>query len=402
MTRQHIIAAFSALALIAAAGLLTAGPINPPVGPIASTAKPLSEVEPRTAINAANTPGDATSLFRITQPGSYYLTGNITGVVGKQGIAIAASGVTLDLMGFDLAGVPAMGALDGVSTTVSGLTNIAVLNGSVRNWGDAGVDLTTLPATNCRVEGVHASGNGGSGINAGIASTVSNCSAYSNTFNGIFASTGCTITNCSVYQTTGNGNGITTGTGCTVSNCSAIQNTASGISTGTGCTVSNCSAAFNTGNGISTGLGCAVSNCSASSNILSGISAGSGGTVADCTDRFNAVDGILCNSNCTVRDNTCASNGNGAGTGAGIHVAGNDCRIEGNNCTGADRGIQVDFGSNIIIRNTCSNNGLNWVIAIGNSFGPIVIAATNSVAISGTGPQLSTLTTTDPNANFSY
>jgi hypothetical protein len=71
--------AITSTALLAASAILTAGPLGPPAGPVASSYKTLTEVEPRTAINAANTPGDATSLFKITQPGSYYLTGNITG-----------------------------------------------------------------------------------------------------------------------------------------------------------------------------------------------------------------------------------------------------------------------------------------------------------------------------------
>src|SRR4029079_13757973 len=132
-----------------------------PPGPVASTMKTLSEVEPRIAVNSINTPGDAASLFKITQPGSYYLTGNITGEVGKHGVEITASGVTLDLNGFDLVGVASMGNFDGVSTTVNNLANIAVINGSVRNWGDEGVDLGTFPytAVNCRVADVLASSN---------------------------------------------------------------------------------------------------------------------------------------------------------------------------------------------------------------------------------------------------
>src|SRR5438093_7800183 len=105
-TSVRTIASLSALALIAAAGVLYGGPLDPPAGPVTSTYKTLTEVEPRTAVNAVNTPGDFNSLFKISQPGSYYLTGNITGVASKHGIEIVASGVTLDLNGFDLLGAP--------------------------------------------------------------------------------------------------------------------------------------------------------------------------------------------------------------------------------------------------------------------------------------------------------
>ena len=47
-------------AIVAAAAILSrAGPLTPPGGTVASTYKTLSEVEPRTAISAATTPGDA-------------------------------------------------------------------------------------------------------------------------------------------------------------------------------------------------------------------------------------------------------------------------------------------------------------------------------------------------------
>lgn len=58
--------------------LAVAGDLNPPAGPVAPTMKTLDEVEPRIAINRVNTPGDADSLYKITQPDSYDLTGNNT------------------------------------------------------------------------------------------------------------------------------------------------------------------------------------------------------------------------------------------------------------------------------------------------------------------------------------
>ncbi len=362
-------------ALCASARDSSAGPLTPPPGPVAPTPGP----EPRTAINATNTPGDADSLFRITQPGSYYLESNITGVVGKHGVEIAASGVTLDLNGFDLAGVPAMGAFDGVSATASNLTNIAVVNGSVRSWGGDGVDLGSSATTNCRVADLLARANAGNGISTSDSGMVSNCSARFNSGTGIF-----------------------TGNGCTVWNCSAFQNTGHGIFTPNGCTVSNCSTSSNTVSGISTNSGSTVSNCSASSNGGSGISTGNGSTVADCTARTNTLDGIVCTSACVIRGNTCSANGSGAGDGASIHATGTDNRIEGNNCSTADRGIDVDTAGNIIIRNTCAGNTTDWDIVANNIYGPIIDRRVPaSAAVTGFAA-VTTLGSTDPNANFSY
>ena len=53
--------------------------------------KTLDQVEARIPIDATNTPGDATSSFKIIAPGSYYLTGNVTGESGKNGLSVAAS-----------------------------------------------------------------------------------------------------------------------------------------------------------------------------------------------------------------------------------------------------------------------------------------------------------------------
>jgi hypothetical protein len=118
-----------------------AGPLDPPPGPITSTTKTNNEVEPRTAINSTNTPGDADSQFKITAGGSYYLTSNLTGVAGKSGIEIAlpAGGrVILDLSGFTMQGVA--GSLGGL-TFGNNPDNLCFLakNGTIRGWGGNGV-----------------------------------------------------------------------------------------------------------------------------------------------------------------------------------------------------------------------------------------------------------------------
>src|SRR5215469_3859729 len=68
------------------------GPLTPPGSP-SPTMKTLSQIEPRTPISSAP--------FTITNPGSYYLTTNVT-VGGGDAIIIAARGVTLDLKGFTI------------------------------------------------------------------------------------------------------------------------------------------------------------------------------------------------------------------------------------------------------------------------------------------------------------
>jgi hypothetical protein len=198
-----------------------AGDLNPPVGPVAPTQ--------RTPVNANMTPGDADSLFKITQRGSYYLTGNITGVAAKHGIEIAASGVTLDLNGFDLLGVA--GSLDGVSVTAAGLTNIAVRNGSVRNWGDDGIEATN--ATNSQFADLRLSNNSGAGLRTGTAAGVHACGVHGNTSDGIVCGAGNTVAGNLCQSNGGSGikatgtNGYIDGNNCG-SNSRGIEVTGSG------------------------------------------------------------------------------------------------------------------------------------------------------------------------------
>ncbi|MEK6703413.1 MAG: right-handed parallel beta-helix repeat-containing protein [Planctomycetota bacterium] len=358
--------------------LIAAGPLNPPAGVVAGTYKTLTEVEPRIAISLANTPGDADSLFKITQPGSYYLTGNITGVAGKHGIEIVASGVMLDLNGFGLTGVPGVGLFNGVDVSIAGLTNITIVNGTVHNWSQNGVHLVGLigPVTNCRIEGVQATGNIQIGILGSDNSVISRCSA------------------------SGGQIGIYAGSGSTVSECTATGCSNEGVFAATGSTITNCSAHDNAGSGFETSDACTVTNCSASSNGGIGISTNNASTVANCTVWASTLDGIRCSASCVIRDNTCAGNGAIPGDGANIHArfAGN--RIEGNNCIGADRGIDVDVAGNIIIRNACSSNGVNWDIVAGNAYGPIELTPAGAAVLGDTAA--AALGNTHPNANFTY
>ncbi|MEK6704089.1 MAG: right-handed parallel beta-helix repeat-containing protein [Planctomycetota bacterium] len=398
--------------------LLAAGPLNPPGGAVTSTYKTLTEVEPRTAINAANTPGDADSLFKITQPGSYYLTGNITGAAGKHGVEIATSGVTLDLNGFDLVGAGGFGTSDGVSVTAGGLSHIAVVNGSVRGWADEGVDLGTFGAFNCRIVDVLTSDNSGHGISAGNNCTVTGCSAYQNAGIGIFTSIAGTISNCSAYvnANTGiatgdastisnctasyNGNfGLTTGIGSTVSSCTARTNGVSGIYAAGGSTVLGSSANSNSGDGITAIDGCTITNCTAADNATRGIGVNNGCQITACTTRNNLFDGIVVNYACVVSGNNCNGDGTAAGTHGGIRVLGQANRVESNNVTYAQRGFLVDSGGNVIARNTATGCTVNWVVVAGNKC--LVVAGVNSAAINGSSGGVSP-GSTDPSANYSY
>ena len=182
MKRTTLLSAATPLA-VAAAAILAVGDLNPPAGAVAATGKRLTEIEPRIALNATNTPGLFDCVFLIAEPGSYYLTGNLQGVSGKHGIKVVSSNVKIDLNGFDVVGAAGMGPYDGILASGNPIENINVRNGTVRGWGDEGLDLAA--AQYSRVDDLTANGNVGDGIVTGPLSIVRSCSANANSGAGI-------------------------------------------------------------------------------------------------------------------------------------------------------------------------------------------------------------------------
>lgn len=343
---------------------LVGGELSPPVGPVGPTMKTLVEIEPRIAINATNTPGDVNFTFRISQSGSYYLTGNMTGESGKTGIGVGADNVTIDLCGFAVVGVPGSG--NGIGTTASLGNNLAVRNGTVRGWGSNGFIANS---SNIYVERIRASDNGLDGISVGFNATVRDCVARLNA-----------------------GNGFEGGGTVAFSGCSAMDNTLNGFSTGSRATVTNCTASSNDGVGFFLVSGSIATGCSSGTNVDDGFSMPSNNTgviIVHCISQFNTGDGIEVTSDCRVSDNTCDSNGNG-GDGAGIHVTGSDNRIDGNHVTDNDRGIDANPATgNLIIRNSASGNATAYDVAAGNAKAQVLTPGDDFVS-------------TDPWANMSF
>jgi len=181
--------------------LLAQGSLTPP-GPPAPTMKTLQQVEPRVPISSAP--------FTITQPGSYYLTTNLT-VSGGDAITIATNGVTLDLNGFTIASTanPASGTAVLIN---AGLRDITIQNGHIRggvtnngggvfNGPGFGYGITYVGGPlNVRVSGVSVSGCRYAGIyvGGGASTIVENCVVRTVGGHGIFASIilGCVALDC--------------------------------------------------------------------------------------------------------------------------------------------------------------------------------------------------------------
>lgn len=341
MPRPRVPFILSALALSAAVvSLLRAGDINPPPGAVGPTMKPLTDIEPRIAVNTTNTPGTTTGLFRITQPGSYYLTGNFTGVAAKAGIEIAASDVTLDLAGFRLQGIA--GTLAGINV-IGTQSNISIRNGTIRGWAGGGIAATT--GLECDIESVRAIGNTGNGIALGSGGTIRTCRCDSNTQAGISTSTDTLVQNCT--SRLNSGAGIAANDHSIISDTLSRGNTGAGLSLGAGNLVANDVVAQN-GIGISAGSGLNAVNTIARNNSGHGFFC-FGGAYTSCVSTTNTGAGFNTDSAIIT---ACRSTANG---GEGI-TAGNASLISNSITLGNDLfGIHAAIGG-LALNDLCVND----------------------------------------------
>lgn len=117
------------------------GSLTPPPGAPAPVMKSLDQIESRIPVNTL--PGASNAVHVISQPGNYYLTGDIVGSTGKNGILINAHDVTIDLNGYTLLG-SGNGSLDGIRVLEedggSG-ERLIVRNGKIQKWGGAAISM---------------------------------------------------------------------------------------------------------------------------------------------------------------------------------------------------------------------------------------------------------------------
>jgi hypothetical protein len=373
------------------------GPLTPPGAP-APTMKSLTEVEPRLAVNATSAPGDANYEAVISNPGSYYLTGNLN-VAKPNGIHVTVAGVTLDLEGFQISRASGTGG-DGI-TIDAGAHRCVVDNGSIANFangvncaGSHGGAFRRLAVSGCsavglssgygwQFDGCRAHDNtGGYGLLALVGSSLMNCTAEYNVGNGgIFSDNACTLINCTACYNTGTaGYGFTAGDNSTLTNCVAFYNAGVGLYGGfTGSVLRECAAKNNGGDGIECTLG-TVTNCTSSNNTGNGITAGDACLISNCNVTGNTGDGIHFTSYNVITGNTAVSN-----YGAGIRSIGSINRIDGNASSG-NVGVGIVWGNDFVVRNSAFLN-------TGGNYSP-------TPGTGNTGPIQAASSSTNPWANF--
>ncbi len=430
MNRTALACTAIASASLILAAMLRAGPLDPPAGPVTSSYKTLTEVEPRTAISAANTPGDAGSVYHITQQGSYYLTGNLTGAAGKHIIKIDADNVTIDLNGFAMNGVG--GSFDGINSP-SNRRSLTIRNGTIRGNGSSGIFLSS--SSGVRLDNLVVSNNTLDGVWPGTSATVSNVQVLDCARDGFVLqnTSDSTFTDCIAI---GNHTGFK-GPGADVifTRCIARSNSVNGIEVAGGGNAIHCVATANTGWGFKTTgdratfencdseangaagfyiqhFDCVISRCVARSNGLgttkaSGFFSGTDGVsnhaYRECTAFFNGKAGFEIGA-ARVSMEDCSANENGA---SGVMAAGQsvrivDSRLDGNGQLGADLGqgssvegttvqnntadgLRINGNGNAVIRRckVISSGGNGMVIANGSVVEDCLIAASTLSGVSG-------------------
>ena len=359
-----------AVLLFHAQSLRAQGSLVPPGAP-APSMKSLSQIEARTPVDATNTPGNSTAQFNITQAGSYYLTGNITGVNSKHGIVIQTNDVTLDLNGFEMTGIS--GSYDGIGV-IPGAQNITIHNGTLRSWGIGVI----APGGNCELEHLRIYACTSQGIDVGSSCTVRSCTTVSNGNIGISFGNGGIVTAC--LASSNSAAGISGGSDCVMNECLAIANNGDGIDLSNNFNIRQCTSDHNGGNGFTLGSAGSISGCVANTNSDSGVEVDNTCTISECRANGNFISGFTSvGSEAVVVDNQASFN-----TGFGIETFGSYNRIDGNYVVGNDVGIYSMAGPNVdvVVRNTSSGNGDNYSPSSGTTFAPVQTpsTATNSWA----------------------
>ena len=319
--------------------LFAQGSLTPPGAP-APTMKSLDQIEARTPISSLP--------FVISSGGGYYLTKSLN-VSSGNAITIAASGVTVDLNGFEITSSEGSPSHSGILIN-SGLANIRITNGSIRGSvtfngstfsgsGFAnGIQTTGSTPTNAHVSDVAVAGCLSQGINLGGAGLVESCTV--NTIGG----TGISADNV-IY--------------CEAYVCGSVCISAS--SNVTGCNAGAASTAF-----AAIQSGGMVTGCYAS-----GFPRTSQATIATqiARDCYAIADGGAGDALYANTAENC--NGFAYGTGSGIH-----CYQAAINCYGTSSGTATAV-------NVAGGTAQNCYALAGTGTGLVADMAINCEAITG-------------------
>lgn len=360
-------AMLAGMGLLGLAGIATlaktaqAGPLNPPTGPIAPTGRTMQEIydrvartaqglaEPRIPVQSLAPSG--TALYAITQPGAYYLTGNIVCGAGQSGILIQSNDVYLDLSEFSIRGQP--GSVNGIDIA-TGISRVQICNGAIATFGMHGIRAEF--ASKVTLCDLLLQDNAQYGSLTGELCVIRRCTAVGNLLRGFSIDKGTTVEN-STTQNSGYPNpNAETAAGIYVKPSDPTYMSSS-------CIVRDHSSIFDVC-GINVRNQCIIEEC-----LITGASKG---IIADngCSIRSNTVQassyGIRVNSQCTIEDNHIITNE----YSSAVVLYGGQNIVRKNTLFGVMNSSSDQPGRNFIVQNI--TKGSFWFSNRSDIYGPIV------------------------------
>ena len=303
--------------------------------------KTLVDVEPRVAVQSLPTVGE---MFVISEPGSYYLTGDIAVSYGVA-ISVESANVVLDLNGFALLGNESCDS----AINLSGFNN-TVRNGTIRGWPLA--SIWGANCVGCVVEDILSEDSGSrtreDAISLAQNGRVRRVTVRNNPQGpGIRVLGGSVIESCIVdgawdgFQMLSGGNRMT--------HCTSRNNNGAGVYSEGLDLIESSVFEFNAFDGIQV-LGGAVLR----GNVL----------------RNNAAGFYVLGNNNRIEDNLVLYNGEGVVLELGS--TGNTVERNQVLCRGGGNGIRAVDPGNLIDRNMVGDCGNDYDIGPGNTVGEIV------------------------------
>jgi hypothetical protein len=363
MKNVNAVALLAALAGVVGIAVIAsqAGPLNPPAGPVSSTYKTLSDVQPRIPIQSLPpNQGPPVAQYAITADGSYYLTASIFGASTEPCIYIASNvaNVTIDLNGFTLDGH--IGGAYAIFSDMAPGARLTVRNGSFVGWTAAAIEAGSQE---CQIDSLQLSG-ASTALDVGAGSIGHDC-IIRTPQTGIIAGAGARLTDCTVIDPSNVA--FSLGDGASAVRCSCHNGTGftnTGITTGNNAQVIECNI-LGTSVGIDVvGAACRVERCKVGQNTI-GIRAVVGNEIMDNT--INAGVG---------------------GVGQGIVLTDGYNRVQRNHIAAFATGILIQGAPNVV-----TSNALNGVATGINTSGfsnPLVAPVVSTAAALATNPVANT------------